>query len=220
MFLSGWSQSPRKLASLIPGAVGFDYSVYENMQQAAEAMSYAHPAPELLGGWSLGGMVALYAAAHGYVKPKKMAIIASGYQFVATDNVPDAMPKDVFDSFREGYIAQPERTLKKLDLLMAHGDSAYKPSPDAVYKPQGFGLLWLDELAAFRADALALEGLPPTLLIYGRNDAVVTHKHAERYKARIPFTQLHVFDECGHAPHFHDAERVSGLLEFFRQQRA
>ena len=41
----------------------------------------------------------------------------------------------------------------------------------------------------------------PTLIIWGREDGVIPPLAALRFEADIPNAKLHVFEECGHAPH-------------------
>lgn len=41
---------------------------------------------------------------------------------------------------------------------------------------------------------------PPTLLIWGRDDAITPPDVAETFKAHIPQAELHYIDQCGHAP--------------------
>lgn len=41
----------------------------------------------------------------------------------------------------------------------------------------------------------------PALILWGREDRVIPPLFALRFEAEIPQATLHVFDECGHAPH-------------------
>lgn len=40
----------------------------------------------------------------------------------------------------------------------------------------------------------------PTLIVWGKQDGIVTLDNGERYKREIPNSQLIVFDQCGHLP--------------------
>ncbi len=41
---------------------------------------------------------------------------------------------------------------------------------------------------------------PPTLIIWGKEDGLVTLANGERFKREIQGAQLVVFDSCGHVP--------------------
>ena len=55
----------------------------------------------------------------------------------------------------------------------------------------------------------------PTLIVWGKQDKVIPLEHAYFAKERIPNSQLHVFDPCGHMPQFERPEEFNNLvLEF------
>jgi pimeloyl-ACP methyl ester carboxylesterase len=55
----------------------------------------------------------------------------------------------------------------------------------------------------------------PTLLIWGRDDVVVPASDAPGYRERISGAQLHVFEDCGHAPMAERPVRFNRLVESF-----
>jgi pimeloyl-ACP methyl ester carboxylesterase len=58
----------------------------------------------------------------------------------------------------------------------------------------------------------------PVLLFWGRNDPTVPLKHSRLLQRAMPQTELHVIDQCGHAPHHEKPEEVNPiLLEFLRR---
>lgn len=52
----------------------------------------------------------------------------------------------------------------------------------------------------------------PTLVIWGRQDAVLPVAHAHRAVARLPNATLHVFEQCGHLPHMEHRDEFNRLL--------
>lgn len=52
----------------------------------------------------------------------------------------------------------------------------------------------------------------PTLLLWGREDTTVPFAHSADLLSAIPHAQLHVFEKCGHIPHYEKAEEVNPLL--------
>lgn len=58
----------------------------------------------------------------------------------------------------------------------------------------------------------------PTLLFWGRHDATVPFEHSDDIRAAMPQAEFHVFEDCGHIPHYERASEVNEiLLEFLRK---
>jgi len=55
----------------------------------------------------------------------------------------------------------------------------------------------------------------PTLIIWGRQDAIVPLSAAEAYQQAIPGSQLIVLDRCGHHPEIEHADEVAQLVGAF-----
>jgi pimeloyl-ACP methyl ester carboxylesterase len=55
----------------------------------------------------------------------------------------------------------------------------------------------------------------PTLIIWGRHDAVLPFHHAEIAHTAMPSSRLEVFEEAGHFPHHQDKDRFIALLRDF-----
>lgn len=58
----------------------------------------------------------------------------------------------------------------------------------------------------------------PTLLFWGKQDATVPFEHSADICAAIPHAEFHVFDNCGHIPHYELASEVNGILLEFLQK--
>jgi pimeloyl-ACP methyl ester carboxylesterase len=68
------------------------------------------------------------------------------------------------------------------------------------------------------ADALAAQygGIAlPTLMVWGRHDAIVPMEIGERLHRAMPASQLVVIDDAGHLPHEEQPEPVLRALERF-----
>ncbi|MFB3925195.1 MAG: alpha/beta fold hydrolase [Syntrophales bacterium] len=52
----------------------------------------------------------------------------------------------------------------------------------------------------------------PTLIIWGRQDAVLPLKHAFTALEKIPGSELHIIEECGHMPNFEKPEEFNRLV--------
>jgi pimeloyl-ACP methyl ester carboxylesterase len=64
-------------------------------------------------------------------------------------------------------------------------------------------------------DRCYLTGGMPTLLVWGRRDAIVPVAHAHRAQAAMPGSRLEVFEDAGHFPFHTDPERFVAVVEDF-----
>jgi pimeloyl-ACP methyl ester carboxylesterase len=57
----------------------------------------------------------------------------------------------------------------------------------------------------------------PTLVLWGRNDAVFSNHYAQAFGDAIPGSTVHLIDRCGHLPMFEqEAKFVSNVTRFLR----
>jgi pimeloyl-ACP methyl ester carboxylesterase len=57
----------------------------------------------------------------------------------------------------------------------------------------------------------------PTLLFWGRDDKTVPFAHSADLRKAIPQAEFHVFEQCGHIPHYEKPEEANPLLlEFLK----
>lgn len=55
----------------------------------------------------------------------------------------------------------------------------------------------------------------PTLIIWGKEDTVTPAFVADKFHSLIENTELHIFDECGHAPMWEVPDKFNTVLESF-----
>lgn len=55
----------------------------------------------------------------------------------------------------------------------------------------------------------------PTLLVWGRDDVITPPEVAEEFRERLPQSQLHFIEECGHAPMMEQPEAFNRLMLAF-----
>ena len=65
--------------------------------------------------------------------------------------------------------------------------------------------------------AYLAEGIP-TLLVWGRRDAIIPLGHGRLAHAAIPGSELEIFDEAGHFPHHADPDRFVQVVADFMEQ--
>lgn len=170
--------------------------------------------PERIIGWSLGGQLAVRAVASGLIKPKQLVLIATPYQFVAEG----ALGRETFDKFYANYKNNPRRTLHKAWELIHYEDakSDYISDQFALFDKdavmQRDWLRWLGLLEDFSCESLDFRRFPRTLLVHGTRDKVVDITQSERMATCIAGAELERWEDCGHAPHLHDAARLQKLI--------
>lgn len=216
--LSGWGQPHDALAVIAPEATHIDYAHHKSVPDALAYISAQAKDSDMVIGWSLGGQLAARAIAAGMFKPKKLVLIATPYQFVTTQKKSLGMKRDLYDKFRNNVARHPERALHKAWQLIASGDSranqvrAHLDKQDKRKILEKNWLHWLDMLDGFSFDGINLADFPPTLLIHGDKDAVVSPEQSRRFSAAIPYAKLMIINDAGHAPHWHDGEMVTQIL--------
>jgi pimeloyl-[acyl-carrier protein] methyl ester esterase len=217
--LSGWGQPHDALAAIAPDATHFEYAHHDSAEEAITAIAKAAKNHERIIGWSLGGQLAVRAIAEGLIKPKKLVLIGVPFQFVKNNSLPIGMPAGTYDTFKQNYAANPDRTLRKSWELIAYGDSEEAKIKLQLGKHDRKKILeknwqrWLEHLNNFSCDTLRFENFPPTLIIQGDQDAIVRYQQAEFFARHLPHSRLHTMPGCGHAPHWHDTQKIQELIE-------
>ncbi len=204
--LSGWGQPPDALREVAPNAQFVDYARAGTVERALDTL--AGYAPRCVIGWSLGGQMAARAIVKGIWKPELLVLIAAPFKL--THNLTLA-------KFRDNFRRDPERALKKGYALIAHEDTnaahIQKYLEDAKKRlPAHDWLYWLEALATHGFEPGEMKHFPRTILLHGDRDAVVGLEQSQAFAKALPQAELHVFEGCGHAPHWHDEARVRGLL--------
>ncbi len=172
-------------------------------------------------GWSLGGLLALSAAAR---EPGVQALVmlCSTPRFVHADTWPQGMDVEVFRRFEAGLQADVHATVERFlaletlgceqarsrlrelrTLAFAHGD----PAPTAL--AAGLDLLEQADLRHL------LPGLPvPSLWIGARRDRLVDPR-AVATAAALASDSRHIQLDSGHAPFLTHAEELAGAIVAF-----
>ena len=193
----------------------------------ADALAAALPAGTCCCGWSLGGMLALAAAARHPRHFSRLVLVGSTARFLRDDGWPAAQPPELLDTFRHAIADDARTTLTRFVMLFNQGDSKGRAVTRALTPllADGLpatatllrGLGWLAE--ADLRDLLA--GLTlPTLLLHGDQDPLMPFGAAEMLAARIPRARLERFAGCAHAPFISAPERFTDLLRSFCHEPA
>jgi pimeloyl-[acyl-carrier protein] methyl ester esterase len=216
--LTGWGQPHDALSVIAPGATHIDYTRHDTVEAALEAIADQGKHAELVIGWSLGGQLAVRAIAAGMLMPRKLVLIGAPFQFVKSPQLALGMPRDAYEKFCENYAKNPERTLDKAWELVVKDDrreAQIRLHLEAHDKSQMLAsdwLKWLTLLDGFSCEHLPFAHFPPTLLVHGEKDVVVDAKQAEFFAKAIRASRIDLWADCGHAPHWHDSDRLRQLI--------
>jgi pimeloyl-[acyl-carrier protein] methyl ester esterase len=194
-----------------------------SLTQLAHDIDALLPGPATWIGWSLGGLVALTAAAQFPARVRRLVLIGTTPKFVQGMDWPHAMSDAVMQQFaanlsqdfpgtlqrflslQMGAEASARETLRALrERLFAHGE------PDVGALAAGLALL--------RDSDLRL-GLPAigqsVLLIHGERDKLAPVTAAHYLRDQLPQARLHTIPLAGHAPFLSHPQLVLDLLREF-----
>ncbi|MCP5361832.1 MAG: alpha/beta fold hydrolase [Hyphomicrobiales bacterium] len=208
LMLSGWAQDPQTLRVLLPKAIEAHALDYMALDEAAlwHIAREGMPAPDLLLGWSLGGQLAVRLVVEGILRPRLLVLLGTPCHFQG-----DAGYRRAVRQFTQ----TPEVFLRGFAALCDAGGKAATPYP--LYRPalQHVPALddWLRVLEQTDISGLDFSAFPPTLLLHGREDAVIPVAESERLATLIPGSRLHCLPGCGHALHHHATAHVCQLIE-------
>lgn len=174
-------------------------------------------------GWSLGGLIALHAAATRPAAVPGVAMLCASPRFVRGDGWRHGMSAEIFRDFAVGLRTDYRGTLDRFIALEAFGsDDARgelralraalfaRGEPAAHALADGLELLESVDLRAALAD-LAV----PSLWIAGRRDRLVDARAVRASAARAPRAEFAMIEHGGHAPFLTHADEVAGHLAAF-----
>jgi malonyl-CoA O-methyltransferase len=217
--ISGWAQPYDALNEVSPqGCLHLDYHTC-NSVDAVMRLLKTQPNQDFDSciGWSLGGVLLLYALTHNIITTKQLVLIGVPYQFVSSDVFSHGMDTLTFQLFHQNYQQDSARTAKRFASLIAHGDKhADKIIQNMVHYPHQHNkqlwLPWLEALRDQRTNHFEFEHFPPTLILHGTQDRIVSHQQAALLQQHIPHAELVSLEACGHAPHLHHPDYVRDAI--------
>jgi pimeloyl-ACP methyl ester carboxylesterase len=89
----------------------------------------------------------------------------------------------------------------------------------AILRTLRSGVDWRGQVITMLDRAYLAEGMP-TLLVWGRHDAVIPLGHGRLAHAAMPGSQLEIFDDAGHFPHHSDPARFVQIVSEFMERSA
>jgi pimeloyl-[acyl-carrier protein] methyl ester esterase len=219
--LSGWGQNYKSLeASFFENILekfnisSLNYSLSEGFLKFKDSYKFP-PNPQVVIGWSLGGQIALRLIQHKIFTPKLLVLIAPPFQMVKDARIQAGMSIKTYNEFFDNLSKAPDATLKKFSILSIMNDknkSQIIKNLEISDENHQKLIIWLQELKDFSCFDFDFANMPPTLFYIGAGDMVVHNSQSKYFADRIDDFELHIFDNCGHAPHLSDKELFNNIL--------
>jgi pimeloyl-ACP methyl ester carboxylesterase len=220
--LAGWAQKPNSLEPLFSNfssphkIINFDYIQFSNVKNCFNAVKNLSDNPDIIIGWSLGGQIAARLIADKILTPKLLILIATPFQFVKSEQIAAAMPKNSFELFRANFIKNSAQTLEKFSLLMMLNNAARarELAKNLYINDKNYDnlLFWLDELGIFSCYDLNFANFPRTLIFHGQGDLVVHQLQSKIFASKIANSRLEMLSDCGHCPHISNQEQLQKII--------
>jgi pimeloyl-ACP methyl ester carboxylesterase len=211
-----------------------DYSVAAYANGMRDLLSVLEIDRATVIGHSLGGGVAAQFAYQFPERCERLVLVGSGgigrsvnpmLRLAAVPGVEALMPLfglppvKMAGRMAAGLLRQLDTSLgRDTEELLAVFDSL----PDtaarrAILRTLRSGVDWRGQVITLLDRAYLTEGIP-TLLVWGRHDAVIPLGHGRLAHAAMPGSELEIFDEAGHFPHHTDPARFSRIVIEFMER--
>lgn len=177
------------------------------LESLAEMVAGRVPAGAAWLGWSLGGLVALKAAA-GPARVDRLIMVAAPPRFTSAPHWPHGVDAAVYEEFAQDLATDFNATLQRFLALEVHGsdtarqdfrqlraDAFREGTPDAAALTAGLDLL---QRADLTDELRTLES--PTLFLGGRRDRLVPWQSLKDAAAMTPEGRAEIIPGAGHAP--------------------
>lgn len=192
------------------------------LENVAKTVADTVPKHALWLGWSLGGRIALAAAAAG-ATVEKMILVGANPCFTQKPDWPHAMPEAELEQFAAALRNDYKTTLQRFVALQSRGSASAREElrtlreelfahgePDPRALAGGLAILQDADLRP------ALAGIrQPTLVLHGERDTLTPLAAAEYTAAQLPNGKLEVIAGAGHAPFISHPHALVCALEDF-----
>jgi pimeloyl-[acyl-carrier protein] methyl ester esterase len=200
-----------------------DAGVALTLDDAAAAVAALVPERSLWLGWSLGGLVALRAAARFPQQVRGLIALAASPRFVRADDWEQGMPAAVFHGFAQDLRRDYRGTLDRFLMLEAQGSAHMRDElrllraevfahgePAADVLCDGLEILEDSDLRTTLA-TLAM----PSLWLAGRRDRLVDPAAMQAAAEAAPGGRFHLVPSGGHAPFLTEPDEVANAIADF-----
>lgn len=226
VLLPGWGFLPAALAPL-KAALGEHYPLVVDIQPLPlleesglwlDWLDEHIAADAWLGGWSLGGMLAVQLAARRGSHCPGVLTLNSNACFQVRPDWPSAMSTAALAAFVHGFARNPTDTLRRFAQLCAQGSPGARPLVKALrtllYPPETLGLAAGLNLLGQVDNRSALVGLAGRQLhLFSGADALVPAAASQAMQRLLPGDQVQLLADTSHALPWEYPERVAHCCE-------
>jgi len=209
----------------LPGhGLSRDCDVPLTLEACVEAIA-SHVPKAAWCGWSLGGLVALHAAATRPDHVTHLAMLCASPHFTRGPDWKYGVSPEIFRDFATGLRNDYRTTLDRFVALEAYGSDHAKDElralrddlfargePSAHVLADGLELLQTADLRALLPQLRV-----PSIWLAGRRDRLVDPRAMRAAAELAPRGTMHVIEHAGHAPFLTHADEVAMHLEGFLQ---
>jgi pimeloyl-[acyl-carrier protein] methyl ester esterase len=195
------------------------------LENVARSVARAVPSDAAWLGWSLGGRIALAAAAQG-AAIARLILVGANPCFTRRDDWPHGMPDTEFEQFAAAVRDDWEPTLQRFLAIQARGSERAREELRALRQelfahgqPQPAALAGALEILREADLRTALPHITqPALVLHGARDTLAPLAAAEYTAAHLPQGKLQVITRAGHAPFLsHPDEFLHAVEEFIHE---
>lgn len=212
--LTGWAQAPDYLSFDTEEVLPLDYQHYACYDDMVACLAPSYRTCDVVVGWSLGGLVACKLLHDGYMRAKRLVLLAAPFQYVASEEVLCGVKPDEFALFQQQVAGKDAAHLLRFQKLITHGDVRQKHinhllmlHADLSYKDYWLGFLQkhscIDMLSCLPEEVI---------IVYGTADVITRSEQVEYFTHHIPRAQIELWEGCAHAPHLHDLYGIQQLI--------
>jgi pimeloyl-ACP methyl ester carboxylesterase len=224
--LNGWGQEPKTLENAFKEVFKDaefetrDYVISGNFGDGITPRDYKGCKEyDITIAWSLGTHCAINLIQKKLLKTKLLILIAPIFQFVENETNKIGIPKEMFDYFLVGFKNDPEATMQQLVQMSASGDKNANLVLNKM-KIQDLNVLscyaleqQLLHLKDFSCFDVNFKKFPKTICFSGAKDTIVASCQTKLFAERIKDFELHIIENCGHAPHFSHMKEIKERLK-------
>lgn len=221
----GWLRAHELLAQhysvYVPSLPGFGSSEIPDWMMSVRDLSawvnwfvrdYGLSTPLNVIGFSMGGWVAAELATANSAIFAKMVLVGAAGIKPRKGEIWDYFLNSAKDAFRRSFL-NPAAT----EYVKHYGRDWTPDEAEQIESNREAAIryLWRPYMHSVTLPGLLPGIATPTLLIWGRQDAIVPMNSCELYKQGIPGAQVAVIEDCGHMPEMEKPEEFArAVIEF------
>lgn len=215
--LGGWAYPSSSFSSIL-SSWGTDHAVVcKNFDQPLDGIAKQ---PDLIIGWSLGGLRVLEAVANGIIQPKRVVLISSTARFCTTEGYDSGVTRVGLRSMMAGLKRNRTNTLAAFYRDAFYPANSVDNEIERRINDAGIfsdaalaqGLRWLDELDVRQT---LPELTTSTLILHGEKDRLIPVGAAKFLSRQLPHAVIHVHPEAGHEMLLRDVHWIADRLREF-----